>query len=177
MRGGLAFTFAQELVGDCIHILTLSQSPGVLAFEAGLETLRAGCNVFSLILAKRTTKELQVKAREYVDNQIKTYALQLEEKRNHLERQYRALRQQEEDRQLRDKQLMELGSAICGELKKLSDAIAQFQPELIQGEYGDAIPTGELDRLHETARKAMRDYQNIQAYILGNGGEEDGETN
>lgn len=177
MRSGLAFTFAEELVGDCIHILTLSQSPGVLAFEAGLETLRAGCGVFSLVLAKQATKYLQVKAREYVDAQIQTYVLQLEEKQNHLERQYRVLKQREEDQQLRDKQLMELGGAICVELKKLSDAIAQFQPELIQGEYGDAIPTRELDRLHETARRAMRDYQNIQTYILGNEGEEDGKAN
>lgn len=177
MRSGLAFTFAEELVGDCIHILTLSESRGVLAFEAGLETLRAGCGVFSLVLAKRTTKGLQVKAQEYVDAQIQTYVLQLEEKRNRLERQYRALKQREEDQQLRDKQLMELGGAICVELKKLSDAIAQFQPELIQGEYGDAIPPRELDRLHETARRAMRGYQNIQTYILGNEGKEDGKSN
>ena len=153
MRGGVAFTFAQELVGDCIHILTLSQSPGVLAFEAGLEALRAGCNVFSLVLAKRTTKELQeIKAREYMDAQIQTYVLQLEEKRNNLERQYRAL-------------------------KKLADAIARFQPELTREEYGDAVPTKELDRLHETARRAMRDYQNIQTYILGDGGEQNGKSN
>lgn len=177
MRSGLAFTFAQELVGDCIHILTLAQSPDVLAFEAGLETLRAGCGVFSLVLAKRTTKDLQVKAQEYVEAQIRIYVLQLEEKRNNLERQYRALKQREEDQHFRDKQLMELGRAICGELKKLSDAIAQFQPGLTQGEYGDEIPTRDLDRLHETARRAMRDYQNIQAYILGNGGEEDGNAN
>ena len=178
MRGGVAFTFAQELVGDCIHILTLSQSPGVLAFEAGLEALRAGCNVFSLVLAKRTTKELQeIKAREYMDAQIQTYVLQLEEKRNNLERQYRALKQREENQQLRDKQLMELGSAICGELKKLADAIARFQPELTRAEYGDAVPTKELDRLHETARRAMRDYQNIQTYILGDGGEQNGKSN
>lgn len=177
MRNGLAFTFTQELVGDCIHILTLAQSPEVLAFEAGLETLRAGCSVFSLILTKRTTKDLQVKAQEYVDVQIQTYVLQLKEKQNNLERQYRTIRQREEDQQFRDRQLMELGRAICGELKKLSDAIGQFQPELVQGEYGDVAPTRELDLLHETARRAMRDYQNIQAYILGNEGKEDGESN
>lgn len=166
MRSGRAFTFIGDLLGDIACKLPMLENPGIMAFDAAFEALRAGSNVAAAFIEHQNRRKLEDSAWALVDMQVRTYAEQLKQKRVELERSYAGLRRKLEDRQFREQRVQELAGSVCEELKRLSGHIQKIQAELPEEDSEDTLSQKERDRMFELERRVAWAYQNLYTYIL-----------
>ena len=170
MRSGRAFTFIGDLIGDIAHKLPMLENPGIMAFDAAFEVLRAGSNAAAALIERQNRRKLENSAWALVDMQVRTYAEQLKQKCVELERGYAELRLKLENQQFREQNVQKLAKSICEELKRLSEQIQKVQADLPEKDSEDTLFQKERDRMYELERRAVRAYRNLYAYILGNEG-------